>query len=93
MDYNSVQLAQGKALTIYYHGSLDGSSHVYLRWGENGWQNIAATDKPMVKRADGSWQTAISVPVDATSINFCFTDRTSWDNNGGGNYNLNMSQR
>ena len=90
VDYNSAQLAQGKALTIFYHGSLDGSSHVYLHWGENGWQNVAA-NKPMVKRADGFWQTTISVPVDATSLNFCFTDGTNWDNNGGGNWNASIS--
>lgn len=91
VDYNSAQLYQGKALTIYYHGSLDNSSHVYLHWGENGWQNIAATNKPMVKRADGFWQTTISVPVDATSLNFVFTDGTNWDNNGGGNWNTSIS--
>ena len=90
VDYNSAQLYQGKALTIYYHGSLDNSSHVYLHWGENGWQNIAAADKPMVKRADGFWQTTISVPVDATSLNFVFTDGTNWDNNGGGNWNISI---
>ena len=91
VDYNSAQLAQGRALTIYYHGSLDGASHVYLHWGENGWQNVAAANKPMVKRADGFWQTTISVPVDATSLNFCFTDGTNWDNNGGGNWNASIS--
>lgn len=91
VDYNSAQLAQGRALTIYYHGTLNASSRVYLHWGENGWQNTVATDKPMVKRADGFWQTTISVPVDATSINFCFTDGTNWDNNGGGNWNTSIS--
>jgi glucoamylase len=90
VDYNSAQLYQGKALTIFYHGSLDNSSHVYLHWGENGWQNIPASDKPMVKRADGFWQTTISVPIDATSINFAFNDGTNWDNNGGGNWNVSI---
>lgn len=89
VDYNSAQLYQGKALTIYYHGSLDGSSHVYLHWGENGWQNVAP-DKAMVKRADGFWQTTISVPIDATGLNFCFNDGTNWDNNGGGNWNTSI---
>ncbi len=60
VDYNSANLAQGKALTIYYHGSLDNSAHVYLHWGENGWTNIPSTDKPMIKRPDGFWQTTIS---------------------------------
>ncbi len=91
VDYNSAQLVQGKALTIYYHGSLDNSSHVYLHWGENSWQNIPPSDKPMIKRADGFWQTTISVPIDATSVNFAFNDGTNWDNNGGGNWNVTIS--
>ncbi len=91
VDYNSAQLYQGKALTIYYHGSLDSASHVYLHWGENGWQNIPSSDKPMVKRADGFWETTISVPIDATNINFAFNDGNgNWDNNGGGNWNVSI---
>ncbi len=91
VDYNSAQLFQGKALTIYYHGSLDNASYVYLHWGENGWQNVPGGDKPMVKRADGFWETTISVPIDATSINFAFNDGAgNWDNNGGGNWNVSI---
>lgn len=91
-DYDSSQLVQGKALTIYYNGSLTANSHVYLHWGENNWQNVVAFDKPMVKRADGFWQTTISVPTDATQINFAFNNGSgSWDNNGGGNWNTSIS--
>lgn len=92
VDYNPGQLYQGSALTIYYHGSLDSSSHVYLHWGENNWQNVVTVDKPMVKRADGFWETTISVPVDATQINFAFrNDNNQWDNNGGGNWNVSIA--
>ncbi|HZO74623.1 MAG TPA: carbohydrate-binding protein [Ktedonobacteraceae bacterium] len=92
VDADSSQLVQGKALTIYYNGSLTSASHVYLHWGENNWQNVVAADKPMVKRADGFWQTTISVPTDATQINFAFNDgHGNWDNNGGGNWNDNIS--
>ncbi|HZS78194.1 MAG TPA: glycoside hydrolase family 15 protein [Ktedonobacteraceae bacterium] len=91
VDYDSSQLYQGKALTIYYNGWLDSHSKVYLHWGENNWQNIAS-DKPMVKRADGFWQTTISVPVDATQLNFAFNDGAgNWDNNGGGNWNVTIN--
>ena len=91
-DYDSSQLVQGKALTIYYRGSLASNSHVYLHWGENGWQNVVAVDKSMVKRADGFWQTTISVPTDATQINFAFNNGAGgWDNNGGGNWNASIS--
>ena len=92
VDYDSSQLYQGKALTIFYNGWLDSHSHVYLHWGENNWQNVVAVDKPMVKRADGFWQTTISLPTDATQINFAFNDGSgNWDNNGGGNWNVTVS--
>ncbi|HEU5227428.1 MAG TPA: carbohydrate-binding protein, partial [Ktedonobacteraceae bacterium] len=92
VDDDSSQLVQGKALTIYYKGSLSSASHVYLHWGENNWQNVVVADKPMVKRADGFWQTTISVPTDATQLNFAFNDgQGNWDNNGGGNWNVSIS--
>ncbi|HZU68684.1 MAG TPA: glycoside hydrolase family 15 protein [Ktedonobacteraceae bacterium] len=91
VDYDSSQLYQGKALTIFYNGYLSSGSHVYLHWGENNWQNVVAVDKPMVRRADGFWQTTISVPTDATQINFAFDNGSgSWDNNGGGNWNVSI---
>jgi glucoamylase len=92
VDYDTSQLYQGKALTIFYKGPLVPHSHVYLHWGENNWQNVVAVDKPMVKRADGFWQTTISLPVDATQINFAFNDGSgNWDNNGGGNWNVTIN--
>jgi Starch/carbohydrate-binding module (family 53)/Carbohydrate binding domain (family 25) len=49
-------------------------------------------DKPMVKRADGFWQTSISLPVDATQINFAFNDGSgNWDNNRGSNWNVSIN--
>jgi len=88
VDYDPNQLYQGRALTIFYDGYLASSSQVYLHWGENNWQNIVAQDKPMVQRPDGFWATTISVPIDATQINFAFNDSSGhWDNNGGGNWN------
>lgn len=92
VDYDPNQLSQGKALTIFYNGFLSSGSHVYLHWGENGWQNVVTSDKPMIKRADGFWQTTISVPIDATQINFVFNDGNgNWDNNGGNNWNPSIS--
>ncbi len=91
IDYNSAQAYPGKALTIYYHGSLDSQSKVFLHWGENNWQNIPP-DQAMVKRPDGFWQTTISVPNDATQINMAFNNGNgTWDNNNGSNYNISIS--
>ncbi|MBE3567640.1 MAG: amylase [Thermogemmatispora sp.] len=88
VDYDPNQLHPGKALTIYYNGWLASHTHVYIRWGENGWQNIPP-DAALVKRSDGFWQVTISVPTDATQINFAFhDDANNWDNNGGGNWNV-----
>jgi glucoamylase len=91
VDYNSNQLYAGKALTIYYQGSLASNNPVFIRWGENNWQNTPA-DQAMVKRADGFWQTTISNPNDATQINFAFNNGSGvWDNNNGQNWNVTIS--
>jgi glucoamylase len=88
VDYNSSQLNAGKALTIFYRGSLASGSSVFMHWGENSWQNIP-TDQALVQRADGFWQTTISIPNDAAQINFAFNNGAgSWDNNNGQNWNL-----
>ncbi|MBD1937280.1 glycoside hydrolase family 15 protein [Microcoleus sp. FACHB-68] len=80
VDYNKTAAAQGKALTIYYKGSLANASQVKLHWGYNNWQFI--TDKPMIKRTDGFWETTLSLPVTGTTLNFAFTDGKTWDNTG-----------
>lgn len=91
VDYNSSQIYAGRALTIYYNGLLASNSQVFIHWGENNWQNIPA-DQTMVKRADGFWQTTISIPNDASQINFVFNNGSgSWDNNNGQNWNVNIS--
>ena len=91
VDYNSSQLQAGKALTIYYKGFLASGSQVFIHWGENNWKNIPP-DQAMVKRSDGFWQTTITVPGDATQINFVFNNGSgTWDNNNNQNWNVNIS--
>lgn len=90
VDFNVAQAHPGKALTIFYHGTLANQAHIDLHWGENNWNNIQ--DVQMVKRPDGFWQATISVPSDATQINAAFNnDNGTWDNNNTSNYNLNIS--
>lgn len=90
VDFNAAQAHPGKALTIYYDGTLDSQAHIDLHWGENNWQNIQ--DVQMVKRSDGFWQATISVPSDATQINAAFNnDNGTWDNNNTNNYNLSIA--
>ncbi|PWI57141.1 carbohydrate-binding protein [Sulfoacidibacillus thermotolerans] len=96
VDLNSNQLVQGDALTIFYNpandGSpLQGSNPIYLHWGYNNWVN--PMNQQMIQRPDGFWETTISVPTTATSLNFAFTNsgETTWDNNGGGNWNYTIN--
>ncbi len=92
IDNSAAQASPGKALTIYYHGTLDAQSKVFLHWGENGWHNVPATDLAMVKRADNFWQATISVPNDATQINMAFNNGAgTWDNNGGSDYAITIA--
>jgi glucoamylase len=87
IDYDANQAQAGKALTIYYNGSLDGQSHVDLHWGYNNWNGVQ--DVQMVKRSDGFWQATISVPAGATQVNMAFNnDNGTWDNNNNQNYNI-----
>lgn len=85
VDYNPANVKPGKALTIYYQGDLANANQVKLHWGYNNWQQV--TDKLMVKRNDGFWETTISVPRDGKSLNFAFTDGVNWDNNNNANWN------
>jgi glucoamylase len=87
IDYDANQAQAGKALTIYYDGSLDSQSHIDLHWGYNSW--TSPQDVQMVKRSDGIWQATISVPSGSTQVNMAFNnDNGTWDNNGSLNYNI-----
>ena len=89
IDYNPNPAQAGKALTIYYDGSLDNQSYVYLHWGYNNWSTVSSPDVGMIKRSDGFWQATIFVPSNATSINMAFTNGNgTWDNNNTQNYNI-----
>ncbi len=89
IDYDTNQAQAGKALTIYYSGSLAGQSHIDLHWGYNSWNGVQ--DLQMVKRADGFWQATISVPSTATQINMAFNnDNGTWDNNNNLDYNFSI---
>lgn len=81
VDYRAEDAQPGKALTIYYRGDLADASGVKLHWGYNDWQGV--TDKPMIRRSDGFWETTIAVPVSGMRLNFAFTDGENWDNNSG----------
>jgi len=76
----------GGDITIYYNvieGTLDNSTYpVYIHLGYNGWQE---TDQyAMTSQSEGWWSYTYSIPSDAETIDFVFTDlNDNWDNNGG----------
>ena len=76
----------GGDITIYYNvieGTLDNTTYpVYIHLGYNGWQE---TDQyAMTSQSEGWWSYTYSIPSDAETIDFVFTDlNDNWDNNGG----------
>ncbi len=90
ISYDSSQAQQGKALTVYYAGTLKNQSTVDLHWGYNGWSGVSDTE--MVKRSDGVWQATVPVPTSATTLNIAFNNNNgTWDNNAGNNYSVAIS--
>ncbi len=90
ISYDSSQAQQGKALTIYYAGTLKSQSSVDLHWGYNIWNGT--TDTEMVKRSDGIWQATVPVPSSATILNMAFNNNNgTWDNNNTNNYSITIS--
>lgn len=83
-------LVAGQAATITYTGNLAGSaSSITMHWGYNNWNGI--TDTAMTQQSNGTWQATITVPSGATTLNLaCENQSTTWDNNGGSNYNLSV---
>ena len=79
----------GGDITIYYNtieGALpDDTAPVYIHLGYNGWQDT--DDYEMSYAPDvgnGWWRYIYSIPQDAETIDFVFTDLDgNWDNNGG----------
>jgi alpha-glucosidase len=80
----------GTTITIVYSGTLAASAtSLTLHWGYNSW--TGTTDTTMTKQSNGTWTASISVPASATTLNMAFKNQSStWDNNGGNNYNLNV---
>ena len=84
---------QGQQVAISYNGSLAASAtSITLHWGYNNW--TSPTDIAMTKQSDGSWRVTITLPASTSALNMAFFNQSStWDNNGGSDYNLNVSQR
>ena len=84
---------QSQQVKITYNGSLaGGATSMTMHWGYNGWTSPA--DVTMTKQGDGSWPGVAFLPQAANQLNMAFYNQSGvWDNNGGNNYNMSVSQR
>ncbi len=79
----------GGDITIYYNtieGALpDETSPVFIHLGYNGWQDTDDYEMSYAPDIGNAWWKYIySIPQDAETIDFVFTDLAgNWDNNGG----------
>ncbi len=79
----------GGIIEIFYdseEGVLpDAVSSLFIHLGYNGWQDVDDYEmfyQPQIP--DGNWFKFIySIPEDAETVDFVFTDGSDWDNNGG----------
>lgn len=82
---------RGEDVTITYNsedGPLEGTSNVYIELGKNSFQNVITPRPELTNIGTELWEYTYTVPLDATQINFAFTDTQTggsgiFDNNGG----------
>jgi alpha-glucosidase len=84
---NPSPLTAGQSATVYYDGPLAASaSAVTMHWGYSGWSGV--TDTAMTKQPNGSWAATIKVPVGYQLNTAFYNQNSTWDNNNGSNYNM-----
>jgi len=77
----------GQPVTVTYDGSLASSAtSITMHWGYDNW--LSTTNTAMTKQSNGTWTATVTVPA-GTGLNTAFYNQAStWDNNGGNNYNI-----
>ncbi len=77
----------GQPVTVVYHGTLAApATSITMHWGHDNWLNV--TDTPMTHQTNGTWTATVTVPA-GTGLNTAFFNQAStWDSNGGANYNI-----
>jgi len=85
----------GTAVTIQYVAigrNLAHANPVYIHLGWNHWNPVVSPDVEMTLTTSKCWQYIVTVPANATILNFDFNDgQNTWDNNGGLNWNISVS--
>jgi hypothetical protein len=90
------QPVAGQSVTITYNSSgrpLAGASSVNLYYGINTWQGVQTVAMTAGSGANaGTFSRTISVPSNATSLEFVFNNGAgTWDNNGGADWRYTVS--
>ncbi|MDP4145568.1 MAG: carbohydrate-binding protein [Bacillota bacterium] len=90
---NPTKLVAGQSVTITYNAGgrvLQNSSTIKMHWGYDGW--LTPTDTVMTSAGNNIWTATITVPYPATStLNVCFTNGSSWDNNNSANWSFQVT--
>src|SRR5690606_16235067 len=88
----------GQGARVWYAtsaGPIAGRAQYNLHWGINGgltaggtWEDVTST--PMTDAGSGGmWYADITLPANATTLNFVFNDgNNNWDNNSGADWNF-----
>lgn len=82
------------AVEIVYDGLLprSGATEVYAHVGfDSDWK---ATDDYRMKKTSDGFETSVSLPQYADTLNVCFKDAANnWDNNSGSNYTFEIEAK
>lgn len=81
----------GTEVTIRYfpnEGMFQGASQINIHVGYNGW---TGTETLPMTQDDIYWEYVLVVPEDTFEINMVFNDGTDWDNNGGNDWNITVT--
>jgi hypothetical protein len=81
-------LVAGRYAQIEYSGTLADDTGINLHYGFNDWNNVS--DSTMVYDSyNECWRISISIPADATSLDFVFFNGVGeWDNNNGNDWHI-----
>ncbi len=81
----------GSTVTVTYPSgrSLASSSNVNLYWGTNGWSGVQTTS--MSNNGYNDWTATITLPSNATTLDFVFNNGSSWDNNSGADWHVTVT--
>ncbi|HLV97093.1 MAG TPA: carbohydrate-binding protein [Ktedonobacterales bacterium] len=87
-----MQVEQKEVIITYKKGLLlRGADTLTVHWSGDNWGSV--TDTPMTRESDGSWRAKVTLPVSISTLNMAFFNQSGvWDNNGGRNYNLAVSE-